>query len=427
MSNRAEDQPPPSPPFEKAFRPERCPLTSRLTIAALLLPAFSSLALAQSRPVAASVQLNGDAAARSTVVYDDDVEALGDDATVEPPEVEPAPVGDTADRAAAAAEDDGGDEAEAEDALADGPIASDELRYTRDLTDEELVRRWTQDPSSLGSVALGYADLGRLVNGERMPEGPHWTLVDPAQSFGTAETVRYLADAISAVARQYPGTLPLRVNDLSRQGGGWLRPPRSHQGGRDVDLAFYDKGGQHPGRVRDRRGAMDIPRNWALIKALVTETDLQFVLVDRSIQRELYRYALSIGEDTEWLDKVFHAGQASLVKHARRHRDHFHVRFYSPRAQELGRRLWPHLAGQHEEPRYASYRVGRRDTLARIARRFHVSVDSLARLNGLKKRAVARGQSIQVPVNNAGLFSRPVPPPLRVPPRCLPPDRKNDA
>jgi len=62
----------------------------------------------------------------------------------------------------------------------------------------------------------------------------------------------------------------------------------------------------------------------------------------------LYAYALSIGEDKGWLDSVFHAGANSLIKHARRHRDHFHVRFFNGRAQELGRRVQPFMAKDPE-------------------------------------------------------------------------------
>ena len=125
---------------------------------------------------------------------------------------------------------------------------------------------------------------------------------------------------------------------MSAQEGGFLPPHKSHQNGRDVDLAFYYRTAA-PARARERWRYIDPALNWALVKALVTLTDVQLILVDRKVQKVLYGYALKSGEDKGWLDALFHMGKKSLVHHARRHRDHFHVRFYNPRAQELGRQL----------------------------------------------------------------------------------------
>ena len=86
--------------------------------------------------------------------------------------------------------------------------------------------------------------------------------------------------------------------------------------------------------------------------------------MDKRIQARLYDYALAQGEDKAWLDKLFHAGPDSLVKHARRHRDHFHVRFFASRSQELGRRIQPLLARQPEQ-NVVIHRVVKGDTLGR--------------------------------------------------------------
>src|SRR5690606_24682400 len=110
--------------------------------------------------------------------------------------------------------------------------------------------------------------------------------------------------------------------------------------GRDVDLAFYYPTVE-PIRVRAREKVIDVAKNWALVKALVTRTDVQLILVDQRIINVLYAFALKQGEDKAWLDSIFRSGKDAIVKHARRHRDHFHVRFFNPRAQELGRRVQP--------------------------------------------------------------------------------------
>ena len=134
-----------------------------------------------------------------------------------------------------------------------------------------------------------------------------------------------------------------RAHRQAARHGGYVRPHKSHQSGRDVDLGFFydaDAGSTH---IRDRRPVMDAALNWSLLRELVTRADVQVVLVDRRIGTFLHDYALSIGEDPAWLRSLF-VGPQPLIQHARRHRDHFHVRFFSPRSQELGRRVQPLLA-----------------------------------------------------------------------------------
>ena len=73
---------------------------------------------------------------------------------------------------------------------------------------------------------------------------------------------------------------------------------------------------------REREKVMDVEKNWALAKELVSRCDVQFILLDRRVQAVLYDWALKHGEDKAWLDSLFHAGLASVFQHARRHRDH---------------------------------------------------------------------------------------------------------
>src|SRR5262249_35471441 len=156
--------------------------------------------------------------------------------------------------------------------------------------------------------------------------------------------------AIHEVRAQFPNAPPLRVNQISAKDGGWLRPHKSHQNGRDVDLAFYYPSAE-PVRAREREKYIDVAKTWALLKALVTHG---------RVQKVLYDYALKSGEDKAWLDSLFN-GPTPLVQHARRHRDHMHVRLFSPRAQELGRRVAPLLALRPEQ-NVRMHRVKRGDT-----------------------------------------------------------------
>jgi len=295
-------------------------------------------------------------------------------------------------------------------------------RYTADITDAELERLWKESPEALGSLSIGFTDAGRQINSVQLPEGPNWLRVDPHNAWATEETVRYITTAIDKVAAEFEGMPPLRVNHLSRKDGGWLRPHQSHQSGRDVDFAFYYlPGGPDRGAwaVRER---LDLPRNWAFIRALITETDLQFVLVDRRIIKRLYDYALTIGEDKAWLDSVFYNGRNSLVMHARRHRDHFHVRFYNPRAQELGRRVQPLMPKGKSDYNVVVHRVRRGECLGGIAHKYSTTVSAIRKANGIRGNMIRAGRTLHVPLRGPCL-NCPVPPEVIVPPRRLPPEK----
>src|SRR5439155_425442 len=251
----------------------------------------------------------------------------------------------------------------------------------------------------------------------QMPQDPAWIIERPDFSYAVRETVDALAQAFRSVRRQFPDSAPARLNHISAKDGGYLRPHRSHQSGRDADIGLFYKGDRFPPRGALRERLIDSARNWALLRALITETDVQLILVDRSIQTVLHRFALSIGEDAAWLSQVF--GQ--MVKHARSHRDHFHVRFYAPRSQELGRRLQPMLAllpGQN----LTTYVVLAGNTLGRIAARYKTSVAAIRRANQMKRESLLRlGQHLIIPLRGACTIC-PLPPPLAIPPRLLPPE-----
>ena len=308
------------------------------------------------------------------------------------------------------------DEGEGESHAAPGDATGP--RYTTELSDAELEKLWRGSPERLGSISAGFVDSGRLINGLRFPEGdPAWTVVSPEKSYATRETIDYLVTAIHAVKAQYPDAPPLRVNQISGPEGGWLRPHKSHQNGRDADIAFYYPTAEVV-RARERERYIDVTRSWAFIKAVVTLTDVQMVLVDKRVQKVLYDHALKAGEDKAWLDSLFHAGADSIIKHARRHRDHFHVRFFNPRAQELGRRVAPLLA---EKPEFnvAMHKVKRGDNLGKIALRYGSSVPAIRKANHMKNNFLKLGMVLQVPLHGACTHC-PVPAQVVVPPRRLP-------
>jgi LysM repeat protein len=164
---------------------------------------------------------------------------------------------------------------------------------------------------------------------------------------------------------------------------------------------------------------MDLGRNWVLLRTLIIEADVQVILVDKAVQNALYDYALSMGEDQAWLDAIFRAGKDSKVQHAKRHKDHFHARLFAPRSQELGRRVQPILNKRPEE-NIIGYRIRNGDNLGKIAKKHGVTVAMIQKANGMRKTQIRAGRTLRIPLRGPCTHC-PIPPPLVLPPRCLPP------
>ena len=297
-------------------------------------------------------------------------------------------------------------------------------RYAGELPDDELARRWKEDPASLGSISVGFPHEGRLINAMPFPEageGGAWTVIIPESCWTTQET----ADAITGAAKQlrawFPDGAPVRVGQVSAQEGGYLPPHVTHQNGRDIDIGLFYPGPE-PHRVKEREKVMDVAMNWAFVKAILMHGDVQGILLDWRVQRVLYDYALAHGEDKQWLDSLFNAGKRSVFHHARRHRDHFHVRLFNPRAQELAWRLAP-LMPVRPDQNIAFHRVKKGDTLGGIAVRYGSSVTKLKMVNRLTSSFLRVGQVLRVQLRGP-CTNCPVPPLVVVPPRRVPPPVK---
>lgn len=212
------------------------------------------------------------------------------------------------------------------------------------LDDLEIEQMVLHDPGALGSMSVGAPNRGSLFNGVQLPDSPLWKLADPEHAWGTRESIDFVAHAISRVNEYFPDAPVLYVGDFSGKAGGRLRPHQSHQSGRDVDLGYYYSTGP-AWYKRATAKTLDRPRTWALLETLLKETRVEYVFMDRSIQRLLEEYALAQGEDPEWLSRVFErpANRDSIVRHRWGHATHLHVRFENPTAELTARRSYPLL------------------------------------------------------------------------------------
>jgi murein endopeptidase len=287
---------------------------------------------------------------------------------------------------------------------------------------DSLLALARDEVEALGPLSLGSPDAGLLVNPLPMPEGPLWTIRNPAESYGTSETIGFVAAAIAAVERRHPGSPRLVIGDISRPDGGRLNRHRSHQAGRDVDLGFYYLRGECGEFRIARKNDLDLPRTWSLLRALITETDVDRIFLDRRLQNVLYAYARSEGEDRGWLDDIFgrtgDQQRKGIIQHERRHKNHLHVRFFNPIAQERARIVYATLVETGSvPPPVLKHRVRRGETLGHLAARYGTSMSAIRAANRLRGSRLRAGRAYLIPI-------RRVPPdlgPIAIPPRRLPP------
>ncbi len=268
-------------------------------------------------------------------------------------------------------------------------------------SDADLKEKVATDLHAIGSLSVGLPNNGRLLNGIRPEEGKLFEIVAPNFAWGTEETIQFLQVATQAVHKKHPDTAPLHIGHLSKKTGGYLSPHLSHQSGRDVDIGYY----YTKKRTWYRRATwqnLDTARTWTLVRSLITDTDVEMILIDRSLQSLLKKHALKIGEDKNWLHRVFKGSKKrpAIVRHVRGHATHIHVRFFSPHAQGNAQRAYPFLL-ENELVKpvvvFAHHRVRKGETLGRLARRYGTSVRAIQRANGLRGTTIQARRTYKIP------------------------------
>ncbi len=315
-----------------------------------------------------------------------------------------------------------------------------------DLTRTELERRVKSDPASLGSLALGAPNPGRLWNGVQMPESPHYTLTSASCAYGTQETIDSLGKAIDKVYAKYPDSQRLIIGHISAKSGGRLRPHKSHQAGRDVDISYFYTDTKSWYAVANDKN-LDRARTWTFVKALLGDPNVEMIFIDSSIQKLLKEYALKIGEDPKWLDEVIQYGghgARPIIRHVKGHATHIHIRFVSPVAQASARIASAYLprqaqpsdaddtrvagndrghhsaknATKEEKVEWIFHRARSGDTLDSLARHYGVSVKSIQEANSLSNNHIKQNATYRIPKLNSGTSTQRVAaasePPARV-------------
>ncbi len=182
-------------------------------------------------------------------------------------------------------------------------------------------------------VSWGRANSGRLYNGVAMECSPGLKVRNEDRAYGTQRTIDLLQAAGADVQARWPDAPELVVGSLSRRGGGPMRPHRSHQSGRDADLTYYHRGNVELPDFQDMNAErLDAVKTWHFFRTIIDTGEVEFIFVDYELQRVLYEYALSIGVSEEELEELIQYPRgrrtsAGIIRHARGHANHFHVRF----------------------------------------------------------------------------------------------------
>ena len=317
--------------------------------------------------------------------------------------------------------------------------------YDPDLADDsgidpDSIDLTGKDLSKLPCLSVGAAARGRLINGVELESFPGLRARNHNYNWGTPELIAGLHYGVARVRQKYPNSADLVSGDVSRKTGGRLKRHKSHQSGRDIDIGYYFKGNvQQQYLVDATTKNIDAEKTWAFIEALLDGNKIQYIFVEYGLQRPLYNYVKYKKKAPKgYLDRVFQYPRGrqtrlGIIRHARGHRNHMHIRFWAPIAVTAARKnhfrnaqldrlkyIGPTLpedlrfASLKEVEKYdwgpapkyqtiqqwkkvrLSYRVRKGDTLGGIARKVGVKTRNLMRQNKMSGRSIIRpGQRLR--------------------------------
>ena len=197
-------------------------------------------------------------------------------------------------------------------------------------------------------VQTGAIELPERGDGfERYRANGEYYWVQPALVRGIQEAAQVVHDTL-------PGGAPLLIGDISARHGGKISRHQSHRSGRDVDLLWYvttpdgvsvknpsfvHLGRDGLARVPGRGGyvRLDVPRQWLLIKSLLSSRtiDVQWLYSSSIVEALVVDYARAKNDDPEliWRAQNVMLEPADSLPHD----DHLHLRVAcSPEASVQG-------------------------------------------------------------------------------------------
>ncbi|MGH1345303.1 MAG: penicillin-insensitive murein endopeptidase [Nannocystales bacterium] len=179
------------------------------------------------------------------------------------------------------------------------------------------------------ALSIGKPNRGRIQNGIQLPQSEHYTLRDPDRSYGSSHAVTIIHDSIAAFRAETGYRGEIKIADMSKKGGGRLRPHGSHQAGRDVDIRLPRRAGVST----DNKSisAMDWDLSWALVKAFIDTGEIEYIFLETGRQKALRKAAQRAGASASELARAIQypskrGTNKGIVRHASGHRIHIHIR-----------------------------------------------------------------------------------------------------
>jgi|GEM_PF-1044887 len=201
-----------------------------------------------------------------------------------------------------------------------------------ELSAGQRIRVWKRSPEHL-SKSYGAANHGRLFYGEPLPFSPNYRVLYPHRTFGTYYTISEVTRVLNNFGSAYPDNEPLIVGDISFRNGRKIHPHASHRTGRDIDISYPRKNASETLRrfSHTRRNELDAKKMLVILKDFLDGGYVEYIFMDRHLQKKVRAEALAQGAPQEWIDRVFqypaYTGGTAIVRHAGGHKNHFHVRF----------------------------------------------------------------------------------------------------
>lgn len=182
-----------------------------------------------------------------------------------------------------------------------------------------------------GSISVGRPNRGRLLNAIQVPPDPAYTIREPRITWGSSWAIRHLLVAIHRFRAMSGYEGELVIKSMSRKNGRRFPPHRSHQSGRDVDIALPLLPGV-PATEVPHPDEVDWEATWSLITALLLGGEIDLIFLDISVQRRLYEAARGLGVGHDDLRPLIQfppesGKDVAVVRHGKGHLHHIHVRF----------------------------------------------------------------------------------------------------
>ena len=246
------------------------------------------------------------------------------------------------------------------------------------------------------SVALGKPYRGWLYNPVQLNNTAR-IKVRRHRNYATSETVNAIQTAVDAVHDTFKNTPRLPIGNISRKAGGRFPPHKSHQNGRDADIAYYLRIGHHPLHLKAATArTLDVPRTWVFLESMIKRGEIEVAFIDYRLQKPLYDYATGTrGWSVEQMKKIMsyphgRGERKALIRHLKGHHDHMHVRFNAPDSIAAVDELITRYGRKILKPVPVYTRIRSGDSLWKLARRHRVTVSKLRQWNGRKRTRVLR-------------------------------------